>query len=51
MAKLTILQFVQQVGEAIESDEIDVLDETNESLAIGTILKQTYNEILDPPRS
>ena len=47
MAKLTMLQFVQQIGEAIESDEIDVLDETIEATQIMTILQQTYNEVMD----
>lgn len=47
MAKLTMLQFVQQIGEAIESDEIDELDETIEATMIMNILKQTYEEVLD----
>lgn len=47
MAKLTILEFVQQMAEAIEADEVDTLGETLEADALLTILKQTYNEVLD----
>ena len=47
MAKITMLGFVQQIAEAIESDEIDTLDETLEASAIMTILEQTYSEVLD----
>ena len=47
MAKLTMLEFVQLIGEAIESDEIDTLDETIEATQIMNILKQTYEEVLD----
>lgn len=47
MAKLTMLQFVQLIGEAIESDEIDELDETIEATQIMNILQQTYSEVLD----
>jgi hypothetical protein len=47
MAKRTILQLVQQLGEGIGSDEIDELDETIEASEIANILKQTVQEVLD----
>lgn len=47
MAKYTMLEYVQLIGEAIESDEIDELDETIEATTIMNILQQTYNEVLD----
>ena len=47
MAKYTMLEFVQLIGEAIESDEIDELDETIEATQIMNILQQTYSEVLD----
>ncbi len=46
MAKKTILQLVQQLGEGIGSDEIDTLDETIEASEIATILEQTVTEII-----
>ena len=46
MAKKTILQFVQEIGSAISSDEIDELDESTETTDIQTILKQTFEEII-----
>ena len=50
MAKRTILQLVQQLGEAIGSDEIDTLDETIEASEIATILEQTVTEITSRKR-
>ena len=47
MAKYTMLQYVQLIAEAIESDEIDALDETIEATQIMNILQQTYNEVMD----
>lgn len=47
MAKRTILELIQQLGEGIGSDEIDALDETIEASDIMTILKQSYKEVLD----
>lgn len=46
MAKKTVLQFVQEIGDAITSDEIDTLDESVEATSIATILKQTYEEVI-----
>lgn len=50
MAKRTILQLVQQLGEAIGSDEIDTLNETIEASEIATILEQTVTEIISRKR-
>ena len=50
MAKRTILELVQQLGEGIGSDEIDSLDETIEASEIATILKQTFNEVISRKR-
>ena len=50
MAKRTILQLVQQLGEAIGSDEIDTLDETIEASEIATILEQTVSEVISRKR-
>lgn len=47
MAKKTILQFVQEIGAAISSDEIDELDESVEATDIATIFRQTFKEIID----
>lgn len=47
MAKRTILQLVAQLGEGIESDEIESLNETVEASDIASILEQTYKEILN----
>ena len=47
MAKRTILQLVSQLGEGIESDEIESLNETIEASDIANILEQTYKEILN----
>jgi|LGOV01.1.fsa_nt_gb hypothetical protein len=45
--KRTILKLVQDLGEGINTDEIDSLDETEEVVRIVNILKQTVQEILD----
>ncbi len=50
MAKRTILQLVQQLGEAIGSDEIDTLDETIEASEIASILAQTVTEVISRKR-
>jgi hypothetical protein len=50
MAKRTILQLVQQLGESIGSDEIDTLDETIEASEIATILEQTVTEVISRKR-
>ncbi len=50
MAKRTILELVQQLGEAIGSDEIDALDETIEASEIATILEQAVGEIISRKR-
>lgn len=50
MAKRTIIQLVQQLGEAIGSDEIDNLDETIEASEIATILEQTVDEVVSRKR-
>ena len=50
MAKRTILQLVQQLGEAIGSDEIDTLNETIEASEIATILEQTVTEVISRKR-
>lgn len=47
MTKRTILELVQQLGEGIDSDEIDSLQETEEVARIENVLKQTTQEILD----
>jgi hypothetical protein len=45
--KRTILKLVQDLGEGINTDEIDTLDETEEVVRIQNILEQTVKEILD----
>ncbi len=50
MAKRTILQLVQELGEGIGSDEIDSLDETIEASEIASILKQTVDVIISRKR-
>lgn len=50
MAKKTILQLVQQLGEGIGSDEIDSLDETIEASEIATILEQSVSEVISRKR-
>lgn len=50
MAKRNILQLVQQIGEAIGSDEIDSLDETIEASEIATILQQSVDEVISRKR-
>ena len=50
MAKRTILKLVQQLGEAIGSDEIDTLDETIEASDIAAILEQTVDEVISRKR-
>ncbi len=47
MAKRTILQLVQDLGDGIGSDEIDTLAETVEVVKITAILSQTLKEVLD----
>lgn len=47
MAKRTILQLVAQLGEGIDADEIESLNETIEASDIASILEQTYKEILN----
>ncbi len=47
MTKRTILKLVQDLGEGINSDEIDDLAETEEVVKIVNILKQTLQEVLD----
>lgn len=47
MAKRTILKLVQDLGEGINTDEIDSLAETEEVVRIVNILKQSVQEILD----
>jgi len=50
MAKRTILQLIQQLGEGIGSDEIDSLNETIEASEIATILEQTVTEVISRKR-
>lgn len=50
MAKKSILQLVQELGEGIGSDEIDSLDETIEATEIATILEQTVTEVISRKR-
>ncbi len=45
--KRTILKLVQDLGEGINTDEIDALNETEEVVRIQNILKQTVSEVLD----
>lgn len=45
--KRTILKLVQDLGEGINTDEIDSLAETEEVVRIVNILKQTVQEVLD----
>ena len=47
MTKRTILKLVQDLGEGINSDEIDDLAETEEVVRIVNILEQTLQEVLD----
>ena len=47
MAKRTILTLVQEIGEGIDTDEIDSLNETEEVVRIVNILEQTLKEVLD----
>ena len=47
MAKRTILKLVQDLGEGINTDEIDSLTETEEVIRIVNILEQTLKEVLD----
>lgn len=47
MTKRTILKLVQDLGEGINSDEIDDLAETEEVVRIVNILKQSHQEVLD----
>ncbi len=47
MTKRTILKLVQDLGEGINTDEIDSLTETEEVVRIVNILKQTLQEVLD----
>ena len=50
MAKKTILQLVQKLGESIGSDEIDTLNETIEASEIASILQQVYEEVIERKR-
>jgi len=50
MAKRSILQLVQQLGEGIGSDEIDTLNETIEASEIATILEQVVSEVISRKR-
>jgi hypothetical protein len=47
MAKRTILKLIQDLGEGINTDEIDELGETEEVVRIENILIQTVKEVLD----
>lgn len=46
MAKRTILKLIQDLGSAIQSDEIDSLTETVEVIDMGKILERTYKEVI-----
>jgi len=46
VAKRTILQWIQELGEGIGSDEIDSIDETIEASEIMTIFKRTIDGII-----
>jgi len=47
MAKLTLLQIVQRVLSAIDSDNVSSIDETPESEQIVHLINTIYSEILD----
>lgn len=46
MAKRNLLKLVQDLGASVSSDVIDTLDETDESLDIGTFLRMAFDAAL-----
>src|SRR6476620_2681773 len=44
MIKMTLLEMVQNIASAIESDEISSISDTTESLQIAEVIKETFYE-------
>lgn len=42
----TLLDMVQRILEAMESDEVNNYDDTPESLAVANIIKEVYYDII-----
>ena len=47
MAKMTLLEMVQDIMSDMDSDEINSINDTQESLQVAQILKSTYYNIID----
>lgn len=44
--KYTLIQLVQRILESIDSDEVNTIAETPESLSVANIIKENYNDII-----
>jgi hypothetical protein len=44
--RYTLIQLVQRVLESIDSDEVNTIGETPESLSVANIIKENYNDII-----
>jgi len=47
MAKMTLLEIVQDILNDLESDEVNSINDTVEALEVAQIVKTTYNNIID----
>jgi hypothetical protein len=47
MAKLTVLEMVQDILSDMDSDEVNSIDDTTEAMQVARIIRTTYNEIID----
>lgn len=47
MAKMTLLEMVQDIMSDMDSDEVNSINDTQESLQVAQILKSTYYNIID----
>lgn len=47
MAKMTLLEMTQNILSAMDSDDVNSITDTVESLQVATVIKETYYEIID----
>lgn len=46
MAKLTLLEMTQNIMAAMDSDDVNSIDDTTESLQVATFIKETYFDLV-----
>ena len=45
MRKMTLLEMVQNIASALETDEVNSISDTTESLQIAEVIRETFDEL------